>query len=427
VSPPRPDVKLIGTWFGEEEQRLRDLFTRVAQPFDWIEADTPEATELLAAHGLSEQDLPVVIEGREDKAEVIPRADVNRITTAWHISTPPSKRDYDLAIVGAGPAGLAAAVYAASDGLSTLVLEEDLPGGQASYTSMIENFFGFPEGIGGAELARRAGRQAERFGAELSIRHAVTGGSRLPNGGFEVLVDGTITARARVAIAAPGMFWRRLEVGGVDELLGHGIYYGAGRSEAAGCMDKDLIIVGGGNSAGQAAMFLSDAGARVKMLVRDGKLAVSMSAYLIRRIEENPQVEVRLGTTVEKLEASEGRLAAVIVQVADGSSEQLKADMMFVCIGGEPRTGWVADAGVRTNESGYVLTGPDLLLKAGRRAEDWPLERDPLALETSAPGLFAAGDARLGSVKRVGGAVGEGAMAGAFAERRLQELDEAES
>ena len=397
---------------------MRDGFTRAAQPFEWIEAGTPQAVQALSKLGLSERDLPVVLDG----TDAIPRATIELIASAWGISAPPSKASYDLLIVGAGPAGLAAAVYAASDGLSTLVVEQDLPGGQASYTSRIENFFGFPDGIGGAELARLAGRQAEQFGAELSIRHAVTAGMPSLGDGFKLVIDNKLTVEAPVGIGCPGMVWRRLDVEGVDELLGHGIYYGAGRSEAAQCEDRDVVVVGAGNSAGQAAMHLSSVGARVKMLVRGDGLGRSMSAYLVQRIEASPLVEVRFGTQVEEVESADGRLAAVIVRGDKGAVERLSAQLMFLCLGGEPRTRWAVADGVRTDEAGYVLTGPDLL-EDGKRPDGWPLDRDPLTLETRFPGLFVAGDARHGSIKRVGAAVGEGAMAVALAERRLREME----
>jgi thioredoxin reductase (NADPH) len=417
MSPPRPEVTVIGRRLDPDAHRLRDFLTRGAQPFSWIEAGTPAADELLSPRGLNEDRLPVLIDGDD----VFAPASVEQIAEAWRISTPPQRTEYDLAIVGAGPAGLAAAVYAASDGLSTLVLEQDLPGGQASYTSLIENFFGFPEGIGGAELARLAGRQAERFGAELAIRHQVSNGGADPDRGFAIEVDERLTVHAPVAIAAPGMVWRRLEVDGIDELLGRGVYYGAGRSEAAQCQDEDVVVVGGGNSAGQAASHLASVGARVKLLVRGPELASSMSAYLAERIAKHPLIEVRFRTEVVAVEATDGLLAAVVARAADGSSERLPATLMFLCIGGEPRTGWASGNGVRVDPRGYVLTGPDLL-DGGTRPDHWPLDRDPLALETSVPGLFVAGDARHGSTKRVGAAVGEGAMAVALAERRLQEI-----
>ena len=411
MSPVRPAVTVVGRRSDPEHFALRDFLTRVAQPFEWLEAGTRAADE--AARGLA---LPVLIDGGDVMAGVT----VRDLAHAWHLDRAPRRDDYDMVIVGAGPAGLAAAVYAASDGLSTLILERDVPGGQASHTSLIENFFGFPDGIGGAELARLAGRQAERFGAELTLMRGVTGSRRDPGGCFAITADGGHDVRARVVLAAPGMVWRRLEVDGVDELIGRGVYYGAGRSEAARCGDHDVLVVGAGNSAGQAVMNLAGAGARVTMLVRGDGLGTTMSDYLVRRIQGHPLIDVRLRSQVRAVHADGGTLAAVTISGPDGQ-EQRPARALFVCIGGRPRTGWTADAGVRTDRAGHILTGPDLL-DAGERPVGWPLPRDPLALETSVPGLFAAGDVRHGSVKRVAGAVGEGAMAVALAHRRLDEL-----
>ena len=222
-------------------------------------------------------------------------------------------------------------------------------------------------------------------------------------------------------LAAPGMEWRRLEVEGIDELLGRGVYYGAGRSEAANCANNEVVVVGAGNSAGQAVMHLAEAGARVTMVVRGGELARSMSAYLVDRIRENEQIRVRVHTHVTELHAEADHLSAITVTESGGGSERLPADALFLCIGGVPRTRWAAGSGIGTDANGYVLTGPDLLVD-GRRPEGWPLDRDPLAVETSVPGVFAAGDARHGSTKRVAGAVGEGSMAVALAHRRLDEL-----
>jgi thioredoxin reductase (NADPH) len=416
--PPRPDVKVVGRTLAPADGRLRDFLTRAAQPFEWLELTTDEAAAILAERGLTEAELPVVIDG----GNVIAPASAELLADAWGIAADPRQAEYDLAIIGTGPAGLAAAVYAASDGLATVAIEEDLPGGQASYTSMIENFFGFPDGIGGAELARSAGRQAEKFGAELLIRRAAVDHRSLPDGRFEIDLDAGGSIAARLVIAAPGMVWRRLEVAGVDDLLdGGGVYYGAGRAEAGGCGGLDVIVVGGGNSAGQAAMHLANAGARVAMLVRGPALGASMSAYLVHRIGEHPLIDVRLETRVTGVDPDGGRLAAVRVETADGTVEVLPARVMFLCLGGVPRTGWAERSGVRTDPRGFILTGPDLL-EEGRRPEGWPLDRDPLALETSVPGLFAAGDVRHGSTKRVGGAVGEGAMAVALAHRRMDEL-----
>jgi thioredoxin reductase (NADPH) len=420
MSPIRSGVSVIGRRLGAEDHRLRDFLTRIAQPFEWLEVGTPAAEELLHVHTRGEAELPVLIVGEE----VIAPATVERVAEAWGEGSPPSKSSYDVVIVGAGPAGLAAAVYAASDGLSTLVLERDVPGGQASQTSMIENFFGFPEGIGGAELTRRAGRQAERFGAELVLLRGLSRSRRNGEGAFDLEVDGGHPIEARLMIVAPGMEWRRLEADGVEELLGRGVYYGAGRSEAAQCGNDDVVVVGAGNSAGQSAMYLGDSGARVVMLVRADSLDKSMSAYLVERIEAHPGIEVRLRSEVDSVEEENGLLAAVAVRDADGGLERLPAAAMFICIGGLPCTEWAAETGVRVGPAGFILTGPDLI-QDGKRPDEWPLARDPLALETSIPGLFAAGDVRHGAPKRVGGAVGEGAMAVALAHRSLDELPKA--
>jgi thioredoxin reductase (NADPH) len=415
--PPRPKVHVVGRRLEPEHHRLRDFLTRIAQPHELHEAGTPEAEELLAAAGARGAELPVVIDGGTVHTGVT----VERLAEAWNVHARPAKAHYDLFVVGAGPAGLAAAVYGASDGLSTAVAEIDVPGGQASHTSLIENFFGFVEGIGGAELARLAGRQAERFGAELLILNGVVG-SRLKAGETPVatLASGD-RVTSDIVLVAPGMEWRRLELEGVDELLGHGVYYGAGRSEAVQCSGEDVMVVGAGNSAGQAVMNLATAGARVVMVVRGDGLSKSMSAYLVERVERHPNIDVRVRTRVEELQAPAGRLRSVTIASADGARETKPVTSLFLCIGGVPRTQWAAGSGVHTDSAGFILTGPDLL-ENGNRPEGWPLDRDPLALETSVPGLFAAGDVRHGSTKRVAGAVGEGAMAITLAFRRLEEL-----
>jgi thioredoxin reductase (NADPH) len=408
---------VVGHRLEPDHHRLRDFLTRAAQPHEFYEAGSPQAEAVLAKAGARGAELPVVVDGDA----VYPGIGVQSLAEAWNVYSRPAKSHYDLMIVGGGPAGLAAAVYGASDGLSTAVAEEDLPGGQAGHTSMIENFFGFVEGIGGAELARLAGRQAERFGAELLILNGIVGARFEPgepawgrlSSGDEVTSD--------IVLVSCGMEWRRLDLDGIDELLDHGVYYGAGRSEAIQCAGEDVMVVGAGNSAGQAVMNLATAGARVHMIVRGASLSKSMSAYLVERIEEHPNIEVRLHTRVSELHAAAGRLREVSVESADGATDRIAVTSLFICIGGIPRTQWAAGSGVRTDDAGFILTGPDLL-DNGKRPEGWPLDRDPLALETSMPGLFAAGDVRHGSTKRVAGAVGEGAMAVTLAYRRLDEL-----
>lgn len=350
---------------------MRDFLTRIAQPHELVEAGSAEAEALLAARDATGTAMPALIDGDR----VIAGVTVASLADAWQMSAPPSRPHYDVAIVGAGPAGLAAAVYAASDGLSTVLIEADVPGGQASHTALIENFFGFVDGIGGAELARRAGRQAERFGAELILQRGVTGATITATGGERLTLAGGPEISAEIVLACTGMDWRKLAVPGVDELLERGLYYGAGRSEASQCGGDEVIVVGAGNSAGQAVMTLADAGAKVTMAVRGDSLGRTMSAYLVERIERHPLIDVRLHTQVTELENDGGRLAGVVLEDAGGASER--------------RTGrWSAT----------------------------------LPLETSVPGLFAAGDLRSGSTKRVAAAVGEGAMTVALIHRRLEEL-----
>jgi thioredoxin reductase (NADPH) len=413
-------VTVIGRRLDPEDYRLRDFLTRAAQPHEFFEAGSPQAEAALTRAGAGGAMLPVVLDGET----VHQGATVESLAEAWAVFARPEHDHYDLFIVGAGPAGLAAAVYGASDGLSTAVSEADLPGGQASYTSAIENFFGFVEPIGGAELSRLAGRQAERFGAELLILNGVTRG-HLEAGSMPVadLASGDRVS-SDIVIVSPGMEWRRLELDGVDDLVGHGIYYGAGRSEAVQCSGEHVAVVGAGNSAGQAVMNLASAGARVTQVVRGDSLQRSMSAYLVDRVEANELIDVRLRSRVTEIHEAGARLGAVTVESADSAPETLAVSTLFLCIGGVPRTAWAPASGVRTDDKGFILTGPDLL-ESGRRPDDWPLDRDPLALETSIPGVFAAGDVRHGSVKRVGGAVGEGSMAVALAHHRLEELRQA--
>ena len=416
MSPVRPTVEVVGRTLESEHYRLRDFLTRIAQPFEWFEAGTIPAEDLLIKRELAGSKLPIVIDG----GVVHTGATVTSLADAWHLSSPPSRTAYDLVIVGAGPAGLGAAVYAASDGLSTLVIDTDVPGGQASHTSLIENFFGFVDGIGGAELARRAGRQAEQFGAELLLLRGVVG-SGTRDGKPLLRVEGGHEVTAEVVLAATGMQWRRLEVEGVQELLDRGVYYGAGRSEAARCGGVSVVVVGAGNSAGQAVLNLAAAGARVTMAARGDSLAERMSAYLVERITRHPLIDVRLQTQVTALHEQDGLLAGVTLAGAAGGTDHVPARSLFLCIGGVPHTAWAGGVGVRVNDRGYVLTGTDLLV-GGRRADGWELDRDPLPLETSVAGLFAAGDARSGSTKRVAAAVGEGGTAVGLVHQRLEEL-----
>src|SRR5438105_4269352 len=383
MSPVRPTVQVVGRRMDAEHYRLRDFLTRTAQPYEWHEAGSAEADLLLQGLGLADATLPVLVDGDRNFSA----ATVETVAAAWGGLRPPKRTHYDFVVIGAGPAGLAAAVYAASDGLSTMVADRDVPGGQASYTAMIENFFGFPDGIGGAELARLAGRQAERFGAELVLLRGVKG-SRMKDHDqpVELILDDGSEVTASVVLAAPGMDWRRLDVEGTDELLGHGVYYGAGRSEAAQCAGQSVVVVGAGNSAGQAVLNFANATARVTMIVRGERLEKSMSAYLIERIRQHPLIDLHLETQLSELHASSDSIAAVTFTDAAGTVETRGVDGVFLCIGGRPHTEWCSREHVLTDSAGYILTGQDLLTD-GRPPECWPLDRDPFPLETSRVGV----------------------------------------
>jgi thioredoxin reductase (NADPH) len=417
VSHKHDTLTVIGRRLEPADHDLRDSLTRAAQPYEFYESDSAQGRTLLERHAIRDDGLPVVIDGEK----TYENATLVMLAEAWNALTPPARSHYDLAIIGAGPAGLAAAVYGASDGLSTIVFERDIPGGQAGHTSMIENFFGFPGGIEGATLARLAARQAESFGADLQLLRGIRGGGACAEGGMRIESTDGYPVTADVAVVASGIEWRRLEVDGIEQLLGRGVYYGAGRSESIGSEGKEIVIVGAGNSAGQAVMNFADARARVTMVVRGDSLDKSMSAYLVRRIEDTPLIDVRLRSRVRGADGDQESLRSVTIEDSAGTVERHPADGLFVCIGGQPQTAWATKKGFDTDQAGYLLTGPDLL-KAGARPASWTLERDPLALETCVPGIFAAGDARHGSTKRVAAAVGEGAMAVALAERRLEEL-----
>jgi thioredoxin reductase (NADPH) len=412
-------VQIVGRRMDGDHYRLRDFLTRSAQPYEWLEAGSAEADQLLERRRLVDAVLPVLFDGDR----TFEAATVESIARAWGGLQPTRQKHYDFVVIGAGPAGLAAAVYAASDGLSTLVCDSDVPGGQASYATLIENFFGFPDGIGGAELARLAGRQAEGFGAELSLLRGVRG-SRMKahDEPVELILTDDSEVTASVVLAAPGMDWTRIDLDGIDELTGHGVYYGAGRSEAAQCAGQRVVVVGAGNSAGQAVLNFANQTARVTMLVRGDSLTKSMSAYLIQRIEQHPLIDVHLETQLTGLHTGDrGQLEAVTFADSAGRAETRRMDAVFLCLGGRPHTDWCPGEHVFTDQRGYILTGQDLL-EDGGAPDCWPLERDPLPLETSRVGLFAAGDVRHGSIKRVAAAVGEGSMVASLIFSRLAEL-----
>jgi thioredoxin reductase (NADPH) len=416
--PATPGVVLVDTGTSAEAYRIRDFLSRNGHHYEWIDvADGERLRSVLGDSAIDLGSLPICIlpDGRR-----LSPATLEQVAAGLGMVTGPAHSEYDLTIVGAGPAGLAAAVYAASEGLQTLVLEAIAPGGQAGTTSMIENYLGFPNGISGSELATRAVAQARRFGAEILLARSLTGVSAEGSGYRADLSDGT-SVLGRTLLLASGVAWRRLDVAGVDELLGAGVYYGAGPSEALGCAGSQVVIVGGGNSAGQAAVRFSRYALRVTILVRGTSLASSMSKYLIDAISGISNIEVRTETQIVELRA-DNRLREVLVRsLATQDTRSLRCDALFICIGGEPRTDAVADAGLRIDDAGYVQTGREL----GAVVEldkNWNLPRPPLPLETNLPGVFAAGDVRRGSTKRCAAAVGEGSMSVALVHQRLAEV-----
>jgi thioredoxin reductase (NADPH) len=343
------------------------------------------------------------------------RATVEGVAAGLGMIAPPQLQHYDLAIVGAGPAGLGAAVNASSEGLTTAVIEGVAPGGQAGTTSVIENYLGFPTGISGSELATRAVAQARRFGAEIVLARRLARLAVDGTGFVSELSDGTVI-RSRTALMASGVEWRRLDVPGVDDLLGAGVYYGAGPSEALACRGSGVVIVGAGNSAGQAAVRFSKYARQVTLLCRGERLGASMSQYLVDTLVTIDNVEVRTSTQITGIEA-DGGLRRIVVRT-NGERSVIPADALFICIGGTPRSEGAAHAGAATDPAGYMLTGGDLR-STGPTGTRWSLQRDPLPLETSVPGLFAAGDVRHGSIKRCAAAIGEGGMVVALVHRHL--------
>jgi thioredoxin reductase (NADPH) len=418
--PITPQVVLVGRRAFALGYELRDFLSRNGVPYDWVEIDDVERMRPL--FGGSEVDfaqLPICVLPDGSRLR---NATLQQVAVGLGLVAKPRLSDYDIVIVGAGPTGLAAAVYAASEGLRTIVIEALAPGGQAGTTSLIENYLGFPQGISGSELATRASSQARRFGAEVLLARQLEEIVGERDSGYGVgLSDGT-RLRTRTVLVATGVAWRRLDLGGLDALLGAGVYYGAGPSEALTCQGCRVAIIGGGNSAGQAAVRFSRYASQVTLLVRSSTLGASMSEYLVSKLSELDNVEVRTETVVVGLEADQRLRGITLRSQSDPELTALPIDSLFVCIGGVPRTRGLSESGVATDDAGYILTGPDAIAsRAGTR--EWPLARSPLPLETNRPGLFAAGDVRSGSIKRCAAAIGEGSMAVALVHRRLTELD----
>jgi thioredoxin reductase (NADPH) len=394
-------VRVVGHRFSRDSHDLRDFLARNRVPTRWLDIERDgEARELLKVAGVSADRLPVTL--LED-GTVLERPTVLEIAERLGIAGQPTHDHYDLVIVGGGPAGLAAAVYGASEGLRTVMVESEAPGGQAGQSSRIENYLGFPAGLSGSDLARRATDQARRLGAELlSVQDAVA--LRAEGAGRFVELSGGGTLSANCVLVASGVAYRQLDRPGFAALTGAGIYYGAALTEARSCADQHVVIIGGANSAGQAAVYFSDYAERVTMLVRGPSLERSMSHYLIEQIARLERVTVLTRTEAVAAEGEDGRLQRLRIRDADGNESALAADACFVFIGAAPRTDWL-DGVVARDERGFILAGPDAKDAA------WPLKRDPYLLETTVPGVFVAGDVRARSIKRVASAVGEGSMA----------------
>jgi thioredoxin reductase (NADPH) len=395
---------------------IRDFLHRSDIPFEWIDLHTDEeARAKVGAAGLNDPRLPVCIFPDGTRLE---SPTIRQLAEKLGWSHDPSRSEYDVAIYGAGPAGLSAAVYAASEGLATIVVERCTVGGQAGSSSRIENYLGFPRGISGAQLAERAREQACRFGAEILVGREGVRGEVLPGKGLGYLADGTKIA-AKATICATGIDYRRLNLSNEQRLLGAGVYYGAGASEASLChRTEDVFIVGGGNSAGQAAMHFAPMVRTVNMVVRGPSLKETLSKYLLDRIQAASNARILTNSEVVDLEGDTILEAITVANRLTGDWQRFLTRWLFVCIGGDPRTAWAEEMGIVRDEAGYLVTGPDLLHDL-RVPQGWPLDRNPYYLETNVPGVFAAGDVRHGSVKRCASAVGEGVMAVAFAHRYL--------
>lgn len=410
-----PLVKILGRPGSAKAYTIRDFLHRCDVPFEWVELTTDEqARSQAGVEHLQDSRLPVCMfpDGTRMECPTL-RQIIEKL--GWFYA--PSHSQYDLAIYGAGPAGLSAAVYGASDGLKTVLIERYALGGQAGSSSKIENYLGFPEGISGAELAERAREQASRFGAEILLAREGVRAECTPGQVACYLADGT-KIFARASICATGVEYRRLGLPNEERFLGAGVYYGAGASEAALTKGEQVYVVGGGNSAGQAAMHFAPHASRVTMVVRDDSLKSTLSQYLVDRIYATPNIEVLTRTEVTALDGDQILQEITLRTCETGQERKAKTHWLFVCVGGVPHTEWAAEVGLVRNESGYLVTGPDLL-RRGQRPANWPLAREPYYLETNFPGIFAAGDVRHGSVKRVASAVGEGAMAVAFVHRYL--------
>jgi thioredoxin reductase (NADPH) len=416
--PPFEGIQVIGDRWSPESHRVKDFLARNQIPYRWMDIEqSEEAKQIVSYSGSDKPKLPLVMFSDGSSASLPSNVE---IAQKIGLQTQAAKPFYDLAIVGGGPAGLAAAVYGASEGLRTVLIEREAPGGQAGTSSRIENYLGFPVGLSGGDLARRAVTQARRFGVEIlspQEAHSI----RVDNNYRILKLGDGKEISCHAMILALGVSWRRLDVPGIEKFTGAGVYYGAAQTEALSCANEDVYVVGGANSAGQAAMYFCKYARKVTMLVRGDSLTKSMSQYLIDQIEAMDNIEVLTHTCVTEVKGDINLEAITIKHLLTDEIKTVPANSLFIFIGAMPRTEWL-DGKLDRDERGFILAGPDLPLCKSGRPKGWSLERDPFLLETNIPGVFAVGDVRYGSIKRVASGVGEGSICVQFVHRYLADV-----
>jgi thioredoxin reductase (NADPH) len=414
--PPFEGVRVIGTRWSPKSYELRDFLARNQVPYQWLDADTadriPDVRRVIASFGHTPK-LPAIL---FQNGQALEGPDPQEVAEKLGLRTRAGLNFYDVAIVGGGPAGLAASVYGASEGLKTLMVEREAPGGQAGLSSRIENYLGFPSGLSGSVFARRAVDQARRFGVEIVSPQEATAVRVDGSYKYVRLSDGSEIS-CHALIFALGVQWRKMGIPGEDRLQGAGVYYGAGSTEAFSCRDEDVYLVGGANSAGQAALYFSKYARRVTMLVRGPSLAATMSQYLIDQIGQTENITVELQTRILEVHGEDHLEAITVACDKSGSVDRIPASSLFIFIGAQPRTEWL-DGLIERDQRGFIITGQDLM-RDGKRPRGWEADRDPGLLETSVPGVFAVGDVRHGSIKRVASGVGEGSVAIQFVHQYL--------